>query len=102
MSTIGSQCDVFMQLEGLVDFDKEISRLEELIQKKTVQKEKVIRITEVEGYENKVLIVYCYCCCLLLSLLLFTVVIVVVYSCHCCCLLFTLVIVYCCHCSGTY
>ena len=96
MSTIGSQCDVFMQLEGLVDFDKEISRLEELIQKKTVQKEKVIRITEVEGYENKVLIVYC-CCCLLL-LLLFTVVI------NCCCFLFTLVIVvvYSCHCSGTY
>ena len=54
MSTVGSQCEVYMQLEGLVDIDKEFDRLEELIGKKNSQKEKLINITKVEGYEEKV------------------------------------------------
>lgn len=54
MSTIGSQCEVYMQLEGLVDFDKEISRLEEAIRKKEQQRDKVLLQTRVEGYIEKV------------------------------------------------
>ena len=54
MLTIGSKCEVYMQLEGLVDAIKEIARLEDLIGKKTLQRDKCIKSTEIEGYEEKV------------------------------------------------
>ena len=54
MTTVGSQCEVHMQLQGLVDATKEISRLEDAILKKTSQREKLISTTQIEGYEQKV------------------------------------------------
>ena len=54
MLTVGSQLEVYMQLEGMVDVDKEIDRLQELERKKTTQMEKLVKITKVEGYDDKV------------------------------------------------
>lgn len=54
MSTIGSQCEVYMQVEGLVDFDKEIGRLEDAIRKKEQQRDRLLTQTQVEGYLEKV------------------------------------------------
>ena len=54
MATMGSQCEVYMQMEGLVDANREIVKLEEAIAKKTALRDKIIEATEVEGYEEKV------------------------------------------------
>lgn len=54
MTTIGSQCEAYMLLRGLVDAAKEISRLEETIGKKVTQRDKLIELTHVEGYLEKV------------------------------------------------
>ena len=43
-----------MQMEGLVDANREIVKLEEAIAKKTALRDKIIEATEVEGYEEKV------------------------------------------------
>ena len=52
MLTVGSQLEVYMQLEGMVDVDKEIDRLQKLVMKKTTQ---MVKITKrVEGYDDKV------------------------------------------------
>ena len=58
MTTVGSSCEVYMQLRGLVDIPKEIARLEENIDKRSTQREKFIKVTEVEGYEEKVGVVW--------------------------------------------
>ena len=58
MTTVGSSCEVYMQLRGLVDIPKEIARLEENIDKRSTQREKLIKVTEVEGYEEKVGVVW--------------------------------------------
>ena len=51
-----------MQLRGLVDIPKEIARLEENIDKRSTQREKLIKVTEVEGYEEKVGVVRMMAC----------------------------------------
>ena len=58
MTTIGSSCEVYMQLKGLVDIAKEVARLEESIEKRSTQRAKLIEVTEAEGYEEKVWIVW--------------------------------------------
>ena len=65
-TTIGSQCLVYMQLKGLVDAQKEINRLEETLAKKSSQRDKFVKTTEVDGYIEKVQLVrwYCYLCCM--------------------------------------
>ena len=62
MTTVGSSCEVYMQLRGLVDIPKEIARLEENIDKRSTQREKLIKVTEVEGYEEKVGVVRMMAC----------------------------------------
>ena len=62
MTTVGSSCEVYMQLRGLVDIPKEIARLEENIDKRSTQCEKLIKVTEVEGYEEKVGVVRMMAC----------------------------------------
>ena len=54
MTTIGSSCEVYMQLKGLVDIPKEVARLEESIEKRSTQRTKLVKMTEAEGYEEKV------------------------------------------------
>lgn len=54
MLTVGSQLEVYMQLEGMVDVEKEIDRLQDLVRKKTTQMEKLVKVTKVEGYDDKV------------------------------------------------
>ena len=54
MTTIGSSCEVYMQLKGLVDIPKEVARLEESIEKRSTQRTRLIQKTEAEGYEEKV------------------------------------------------
>ena len=54
MTTIGSSCAVYMQLKGLVDIPKEVARLEESIEKRSTQRAKLVKMTEAEGYEEKV------------------------------------------------
>lgn len=54
MTTIGSQCEAYMLLRGLVDAAKEISRLEETIGKKVTQRDKLTELAQVEGYLEKV------------------------------------------------
>uniref|UniRef100_A0A1X7UQH7 Valine--tRNA ligase n=1 Tax=Amphimedon queenslandica TaxID=400682 RepID=A0A1X7UQH7_AMPQE len=53
-TTIGNQCLVYMQLKGLVDAQKEINRLEETLAKKSGQRDKFVKTTEVDGYTEKV------------------------------------------------
>ena len=62
MTTVGSSCEVYMQLRGLVDIPKEIARLEENIDKRSTQREKLIKVTEVDGYEEKVGVVRMMAC----------------------------------------
>ena len=54
MATVGSVCEVHMQLKGLVDAKKEISRLEESIAKKASDRDKHVKTTQSESYEEKV------------------------------------------------
>lgn len=55
MGTVGSMCEVYVQLDAQVDVEREISRLEEKIAKKASMRDKLVEVTESEGYkENKV------------------------------------------------
>lgn len=54
MTTVGSSCEIHMQLKGLVDVPKEISRLEETIDKKESQRAKLMKDVTMEDYEKKV------------------------------------------------
>jgi valyl-tRNA synthetase len=54
MDTMGSQCEVYMQVEGLVDTDKEIKRLQDMIDKKNASLQKIRDLTLIDGYEEKV------------------------------------------------
>ena len=54
MQTVGDKCEVHVMLKGLVDVDREISRLQEKITKLSVQLDKLQTAMATEGYEQKV------------------------------------------------
>ena len=54
MQTVGDKCEVHVMLKGLVDVDREISRLQEKITKLSIQLDKLQTAMATEGYEQKV------------------------------------------------
>jgi valyl-tRNA synthetase len=54
MTTVGASCQVHLQLKGLVDIAREVSKLEERISKIDTQLAKLRQQEQVEGYEEKV------------------------------------------------
>ena len=54
MQTVGDKCEVHLMLKGLVDVDREISRLQEKITKLSIQLDKLQTAMATEGYEQKV------------------------------------------------
>lgn len=54
MSTVGSACEVYIRLVGLVDAANEIARLKESIDKCCSQRDKLLLSTKVDGYREKV------------------------------------------------
>ena len=56
MTTVGASCEVHLMLRGLVDVAKEISRLEEKIDKLDTQISKLKKTMSMENYEQKVII----------------------------------------------
>lgn len=54
MQTVGDKCEVHVMLRGLVDVDREISRLQEKISKLSVQLDKLQTAMTTERYEQKV------------------------------------------------
>ena len=54
MATVGHQCEVHLQLKGLVDVSKEVARLEDKISTLSSQLEKLAVSMSIENYEEKV------------------------------------------------
>ena len=64
MATVGASCEVHLMLHGLVDVEKEVTRLEDKIEKLNVQIAKVNKLTSIENYEEKVCECVCTCVCM--------------------------------------
>ena len=58
MATVGASCEVHLMLHGLVDVEKEVTRLEDKIEKLNA---KVNKLTSIENYEEKVCMCVCTC-----------------------------------------
>ncbi len=54
MATVGANCEVHLMLRGMVDVEKEISRLQQKIDKLDGQISKLKKTMSIENYENKV------------------------------------------------
>ncbi len=54
MATVGAHCEVHLMLRGMVDVEKEISRLQQKIDKLDGQISKLKKTMSIENYENKV------------------------------------------------
>ena len=54
MTTVGATCEVHLMLKGMVDAEKEVSKLEEKITKLDAQIGKLKKAMSIEGYEEKV------------------------------------------------
>ena len=59
MTTVGASCEVHLMLRGMVDVGKEVSRLDDKIEKLNAQIAKVKKMMDIENYEEKV----CVCTC---------------------------------------
>ena len=54
MTTVGATCEVHLMLKGMVDAEKEVTKLEERIAKLEGQVDKLKKAMSIEGYEEKV------------------------------------------------
>ena len=54
MATVGHSCEVHLLLRGLVDVEKEVSKIEEKIGKLDDQLEKLMKSMSIKDYEDKV------------------------------------------------
>ena len=59
MATVGASCEVHLMLHGMVDVGKEVSRLEEKIEKLNGQISKMKESMSIENYEDRVSNILC-------------------------------------------